>query len=66
MEDTIERNVQVVAGHLGIQVRSSWRYFDASALADSLAQSVRAFEDSSPDEEVGQAPLPPRNTPSLP
>ncbi|WP_370270502.1 hypothetical protein [Streptomyces sp. V4I8] len=65
VEDTIERNVQAVAAQLGIQVRSAWRYFDAAALADTVAQSVREFEDSSPDVEVGQAPMPPRDNPEL-
>ncbi|WP_238432054.1 hypothetical protein [Streptomyces cavernae] len=41
VEDTIERNVHAVADQLGIQVRSAWRYFDASALANSVAQSVQ-------------------------
>ncbi|MFD8726258.1 hypothetical protein ACFV2H_52270 [Streptomyces sp. NPDC059629] len=66
VEDIIERNVQAVAAQLGIQVRSAWRYFDASVLADSLAQSVREFEASSPDGvtgggasmSFGKAPLP--------
>jgi hypothetical protein len=61
VEDTIERNVQAVANQLGIQVRSTWRYFDASALADNLAQSVREFEDNNTNDGVGQAPLPPRD-----
>lgn len=65
VEDIIERNVQAVATQLGIQVRSAWRYFDASVLADSLAQSVREFEASSPDGGVGQAPLPPQVNPEL-
>ncbi|MFJ8113097.1 hypothetical protein [Streptomyces sp. NPDC096132] len=58
-------SVSHTGAELRIQVRSAWRYFDASALADSLAQSVREFEDSSPDEGVGQAPLPPRDNPEL-
>ncbi|MFI6658054.1 hypothetical protein ACIBL8_21325 [Streptomyces sp. NPDC050523] len=65
VEDTIERNVQAVANQLGIQVRSAWRYFDAAALADTVAQSVREFEDSSPDDGAGQAPMPPRDNPEL-
>ncbi|MGW1170589.1 hypothetical protein [Streptomyces sp. NPDC002550] len=65
VEDTIEQNVQAVANQLRIQVRSAWRYFDASALADSLAQSVREFEDSGTNEEAGQAPLPPQGNPEL-
>jgi hypothetical protein len=65
VEDTIERNVQAVANQLGIQVRSAWRYFDAPALADNIAQSVRELEDSSPDDGAGQAPLPPRDNPEL-
>jgi hypothetical protein len=63
--DTIERNVQAVANQLRIQVRSAWRYFDASALADSIAQSLREFEDSTPGDGVGQAPMPPRDNPEL-
>ncbi|MFF7764306.1 hypothetical protein [Streptomyces griseorubiginosus] len=65
VEDTIERNVQAVADQLGIQVRSAWRYFDASALAESIAQSVQEFEDSGPDAGAGQAPMPPRDNPEL-
>ncbi|MFJ2008392.1 hypothetical protein [Streptomyces chartreusis] len=65
VEDTIERNVQAVAAQLGIQVRSAWRYFDAAALADTIADSVQEFEASSSDKEAGQAPMPPRDNPEL-
>lgn len=65
VEDTIERNVQAVATQLGIQVRSAWRYFDAAALADTIAQSVKELEDSGPDDGAGQAPMPPRDNPEL-
>lgn len=63
VEDTIERNVQAVADQLGIQVRSAWRYFDAAALADTIAQSVKELEDS--NDGAGQAPMPPRDNPEL-
>ncbi|MFF3632234.1 hypothetical protein ACFYXZ_34640, partial [Streptomyces sp. NPDC002164] len=36
VEDTIEKNINTVADRLGIQVRSAWRYFDASVTADRL------------------------------
>ncbi|MFZ4176650.1 hypothetical protein ACOZCI_20475 [Streptomyces griseoincarnatus] len=65
VEDTIEKNVSAVAERLGIQVRSAWRYFDAAALADRLADSAHAFEESSTDKGVGQAPMPPIDNPEL-
>lgn len=65
MADTIEQNMSTVAERLGIQVRSAWRYFDAAALADRLAQSARDFQDSGDPEQVGQAPLPPLDNPEL-
>jgi hypothetical protein len=63
--DTIERNIQAVADQLGIQVRSAWRYFDAAEFAERLAQSAREFEESSAEEGVGRAPLPPVGNPEL-
>ncbi|MFC7261475.1 hypothetical protein [Streptomyces lutosisoli] len=63
--DTIERNISAVADRLRIQVRSAWRYFDAAALADSLAESTREFEESSSEGDVGRAPLPPLDNPEL-
>ncbi|MGI5451521.1 hypothetical protein ACQEVM_38315 [Streptomyces sp. CA-243310] len=54
-----------MAERLGIQVRSAWRYFDASALADRLADSVRTYEESSSDKGAGQAPMPPLDNPEL-
>ncbi|MEU2718106.1 hypothetical protein [Streptomyces sp. NPDC007205] len=65
VEDTIEQNVQTVANQLRIQVRSALRYFDACAVADSFAQSVREVEGSGTDEEAGQAFLPPQGNPEL-
>ncbi|MFE2693604.1 hypothetical protein [Streptomyces mirabilis] len=65
VEDTIERNTRAVAEKLRIQERSAWRYFDAATLADSLAQSVQQFEESSNQEGVGQAPMPPLDNPEL-
>jgi hypothetical protein len=46
-------------------VRWAWRYFDAAALADSLAKSTREFEESSSKKDVGRAPLPPLDNPEL-
>ncbi|MFF0386940.1 hypothetical protein [Streptomyces sp. NPDC004286] len=65
VEDTIEKQVTTVAERLGIQVRSAWRYFDAAAIADRLVGSVRAFEESGSDKDVGQAPMPPIDNPEL-
>ncbi|WP_229853325.1 hypothetical protein [Streptomyces violascens] len=42
MEDTIEKQITVVADRLGNQPRSARRYFDAAAMADPLARNVRA------------------------
>ncbi|MGW2492583.1 hypothetical protein ACWCV9_35995 [Streptomyces sp. NPDC001606] len=65
VEDTIEKNINAVAEQLRIQVRSAWRYFDASALADRLAGSAHAFEESSAAEGAGHAPMPPVGNPEL-
>ncbi len=65
VEDTIEKDVSTVAEQLRIQVRSAWRYFDAAALADRLAHSASAFEESSTEKGVGQAPMPPIDNPEL-
>lgn len=65
VEDTIERQIATVAERLGIQVRSAWRYFDASATADRLAQSLSSYEESSSEKVVGQAPMPPLDNPEL-
>ncbi|MGW0315096.1 hypothetical protein [Streptomyces flavidovirens] len=65
VEDTIEKNINTVAERLGIQVRSAWRYFDAAALAERLAHNAHAFEESSSEKGVGQAPTPPIDNPEL-
>ncbi|MFB7747319.1 hypothetical protein [Streptomyces sp. NPDC056132] len=65
VEDTIEKNISTVSERLGIQTRSAWRYFDAAALADHLAQSQSSYEESSSDKGVGQAPMPPLDNPEL-
>ncbi|MET9914935.1 hypothetical protein ABZZ74_51215 [Streptomyces sp. NPDC006476] len=65
VEDTIEKNISAVAERLRIQVRSAWRYFDAAALADRLADSANAFKESSSEKGVGQAPMPPIDDPEL-
>ncbi|MFC9249623.1 hypothetical protein ACFT7S_37935 [Streptomyces sp. NPDC057136] len=63
--ETIERQITTVSERLGIQVRSAWRYFDASATADRLAQSLSSFEESSSEKGAGQAPMPPIDNPEL-
>jgi hypothetical protein len=65
VEDTIEKNLRAAAEQLGIEVRSAWRYFDASALADSLADSARSFEKNSAARGAGHAPMPPVGNPEL-
>ncbi|MFQ6147473.1 hypothetical protein ACLMNJ_31100 [Streptomyces seoulensis] len=65
VEDTIEKSISTVADRLRIQTRSAWRYFDAAALADRLAQSQGSYEESSNEKEVGQAPMPPIDNPEL-
>jgi len=62
--DVIETNITAVATQLGIQVRSAWRYFDAQALAASLARQRRDFEQSD-EGKIGQPPLPPVGNPEL-
>lgn len=62
--DTVERNVTAVATQLGIQVRSAWRYFDADALAATIAEQHRRHEDQD-QEAVGAPPLPPIGNPEL-
>ncbi|MQS16109.1 hypothetical protein F7Q99_28695 [Streptomyces kaniharaensis] len=63
--DVIERNITTVAQRLGIQERSAWRYFDAAALADSIAGQHQEFKDSSDAGGVGQTPMPPVGNPEL-
>ncbi|MFF2191230.1 hypothetical protein [Streptomyces sp. NPDC058155] len=63
--DAIEQQITTVSERLRIQVRSSWRYFDASATADRLARSLSSFEESSSEKDVGQAPMPPVDNPEL-
>ncbi|WP_239694474.1 hypothetical protein [Streptomyces sp. Cmuel-A718b] len=63
--DTIEQQITAVSERLGIQVRSAWKYFDPSATADRLAKSQAAFEESSSEKDVGQAPMPPVDNPEL-
>jgi hypothetical protein len=65
VQDTIEKNMTAVSERLGIQMRSAWRYFDAAALAERLAGSARAFEESSAAEGAGHAPMPPVGNPEL-
>ncbi|MGC5041103.1 hypothetical protein ACLQ2C_36810 [Streptomyces sp. DT73] len=63
--DTIEQHVTTVSERLGIQVRSAWRYFDAKAMADRLAQSLAAYEESSSAKGEPRAPMPPPGNPEL-
>lgn len=66
VEDTVEKQITTVAERLRIQVRSAWRYFDASVIADRLAQSVASYEERCGGEKgVGQAPMPPIDNPEL-
>ncbi|MBL3670492.1 hypothetical protein JL475_31855 [Streptomyces sp. M2CJ-2] len=59
---TIEQQITAVSEWLGIQVRSAWRYFDAKATADRLAQRAwPPYEESSSEKSVGQASMPPLN-----
>ncbi|WP_331738247.1 hypothetical protein [Embleya sp. NBC_00896] len=62
--DTIEANMTVVARQLGIQPRSAWRYFDAAALADTIAEQVKEG-DGREAKGVGGAPMPPVGNPEL-
>ncbi|WP_331733563.1 hypothetical protein OG948_59865 (plasmid) [Embleya sp. NBC_00888] len=62
--DTIEANMTAVARQLGIQPRSAWRYFDAAALADTIAKQVHEREDRG-SKDVGCAPMPPVGNPEL-
>ncbi|MEU8672919.1 hypothetical protein AB0C71_39220 [Streptomyces anulatus] len=57
--ETIELQITTVSERLGIEVRSAWRYFDASATADRLATSHASYEESSSEKDAGQAPMPP-------
>ncbi|MFI5987660.1 hypothetical protein ACIBEA_43230 [Streptomyces sp. NPDC051555] len=63
--DIIEANMREVAARLGIQERSTWRYFDAAGLAESIAQHHKDFEASSESAGVGVAPMPPVDNPEL-
>lgn len=63
--DVIESNMTQVAAQLGIQERSAWRYFDATGLAEAIAQQQREFEESSDSAGVGVAPMPPVDNPEL-
>jgi len=62
--DTIERNMTAVARQLGIQPRSAWRYFDAAALADTLAAQAAEHADQD-GRGAGRAPMPPVGNPEL-
>ncbi|MGP3632650.1 hypothetical protein ACTU45_04620 [Streptomyces sp. 24-1644] len=63
--DTIEQQITAVSERLGIQVRSAWRYFDASVTANRLTQSLSSYEESSSEKDVGHAPMPPIDNPEL-
>lgn len=65
VEDTIEKNMTMVAERLGIQVRSAWRCFDAAAMAEGLPRSRSSYEESSSEKDVRQAPMPPIDNPEL-
>lgn len=64
--DTIERNVIAVSQQLHIQVASAWRYFDAEALAQSIAEMAdEASSQHGGAPEIGQPPLPDLGNPEL-
>ncbi|MFJ3213525.1 hypothetical protein [Streptomyces flaveolus] len=63
VEDTIEKNVNTVAQRLRVQVRSAWRYFDAAALVDCLADNAHAFAEGKSATDTGQAPMLPIDNP---
>jgi hypothetical protein len=65
VEDTIEQQITTVSERLRIQVRSAWRYFDASVSADHLVKSQAAYEESSSEKGIGLAPMPPIDNPEL-
>jgi hypothetical protein len=62
--DTIENNITTVADRLGIQVSSAWRYFDAAALADTIAEQYQRHQNQG-QEHLGEPPLPPLKNPEL-
>ncbi|WTX01094.1 hypothetical protein OG216_47640 (plasmid) [Streptomycetaceae bacterium NBC_01309] len=61
--DVVEERMTAVAGQLGIQVRSAWRYFDAAAMARSLAEP--RLDQGDDGDGVGEAPMPPMGNPEL-
>lgn len=63
--DVIERNVSAVAGQMGIQVRSAWRYFDPAGLADAIAKQQQDLREGSEARGAGQASMPPVDNPEL-
>ncbi|WP_317620848.1 hypothetical protein [Streptomyces sp. CBMA123] len=65
VEDIIEERVTAVAQQLRIQVRSAWTYFNAAALADSIAKQLSEAQEDGEDDEAGQAPMPPVGNPEL-
>ncbi|MFI2031822.1 hypothetical protein [Streptomyces buecherae] len=65
VEDAIEQRITATAQQLRIQVRSAWRYFDASRMADRLAQSLASYEENGSAKDAGQAPMPPIDNPEL-
>ncbi|MFH9968773.1 hypothetical protein ACH4PR_47100 [Streptomyces mirabilis] len=62
--DTIEDNITTVAARLNIQAASAWRYFDAEALAATIAAQHEQHEDQV-QEHLGEPPLPPLKNPEL-
>ncbi|MEU8550566.1 hypothetical protein AB0C81_26895 [Streptomyces roseoverticillatus] len=45
-------------------MHSAW-YFDPTATADRLAQSLSSYEENNSEKDVGQAPMPPIDNPGL-
>jgi len=64
--DLIEQNMTAVSMQLGIQAASSWRYFDAEALAEAIAEQARkAKQQHGDDADMGQPPYPEVGNPEL-
>lgn len=60
--DLIEQNMTALSTQLGIRPASSWRYFDAEALAQAIAEQAGAAGDGS---DLGRPPYPDAGNPEL-
>ncbi|WP_199820456.1 hypothetical protein [Streptomyces sp. NRRL F-2664] len=53
--NTIERSIRAVATQLGIQERSTWRYFDPAGLPASIARQRQSAETSGTPGQLGRS-----------